>query len=142
MFRFGGRKKIEARARSIARLMLLAIGSARSMSLEQFIEANRRRGFVDAVIDRENRTYAFFESEIAKADFGFSVDYGCSDAPVVSGQGYGNYFGVYLTATKLGEVSVEFRQQDARGGGAGALQAALLKLPGFSTAMPALKHRS
>jgi hypothetical protein len=139
MFRFGGRKKIEARARSIARLMLLAIGSARSMSLEQFIEANRRRGFVDAVIDRENRTYAFFESEIAKADFGFSVDYGSNEGPVVSGQGYGDYFGLYLTATRLGEVSVEYRGQGALGRDARALQAALLKLSGFSIADQRLK---
>jgi hypothetical protein len=134
MFGFGRRKEIEARARSIARLMLLAIGSARSMSLAQFIEANRRRGFVDAVIDRENRSYAFFENEIAKADFGFSVDYGSNDAPVVSGQGYGDYFGLYLTATKLGEVSVEYRGQGKRGRDARALQAALLKLSGFSIA--------
>jgi hypothetical protein len=104
------------------------------MSLAQFIEANRRRGFVDAVIDRENRTYAFFESEGARADFGFSADYGRNDVPVVSGQGYGDYFGVYLTAIKLGEVSVEYRQQGALGRDARALQAALLKLPGFSAA--------
>jgi hypothetical protein len=141
-FRFGRRKKIEARARSIARLMLLAIGNAKSMSLAQFIEASRRRGFLDAHVDRENRTYAFFESESATADFGFSVDYGSNDVPVVNGQGYGNYFGIYLTATKLGEVSVEYREQDARGSDARALQAALLKLPGFSTALPALKSRS
>jgi hypothetical protein len=134
MFGFGRRKKIEARARSIARLMLLSIGSARSMSLAQFIEANRRRGFVDAVIDRENRTYAFFESESAKADFGFSVDYGSNDVPVVSGQGYGNYFGLYLTATRLGEVGVEYREQGALGRDARALQAALLNLSGFSIA--------
>jgi hypothetical protein len=133
MFRFGRRKKIEARARSIARLMLLTIGSARSMSLEQFIEANRRRGFVDTDIDRENRTYSFFESEAAKAEFGFSVDYGSNDVPVVSGQGYGDYFGLYLSGTNLGEVSVDHREQGARGRDARALQAALLKLPGFST---------
>jgi len=131
MFRFGRRKEMEARARSIARLMLLTIGSARSMSLEQLIEANRRRGFVDAHIDRANRTYAFFEGEIAKADFGFSVDYGSNDAPVVSGQGYGDFFGVYLSATKLGEVSVEYREHGTLGRDAQALKAALLKLPGF-----------
>jgi hypothetical protein len=74
-------------------------------------------------IDRENRTYAFFESEIATADF-VSVDYGPNDAAVVRGQGCGDYFCVYLTATKLGEVSVEYREQDARGGDARALHAA------------------
>ena len=142
IFRFGRRKKIEARARSIARLMWLTIGGARSMPLEQLIEANRRRGFVEADIDRANRTYAFFEGEIAKADFGFGVDYGSNDAPVVSGQGYGDYFGIYLTATKLGEVSIEYREQDARGRDAQALQSALLKLPGFSTWRAALKSRS
>lgn len=114
--------------------MFLTIGGVRSMSLERFIEANHRRGFVDADIDLENRTYSFFECEIAKADFGFSVDYGSNDVPVVSAQGYGDYFGVYLIGTRLGEVSVDHRAQGALGRDAGALSSALLKLPGFSAA--------
>jgi hypothetical protein len=132
MFQLGHRKKIEARARSVANLMVLFIGSVNAMSLEQFIEANHRRGFVDADIDLEGRTYAFFECESAKADFGFSVDYGSDAAPVVRAQGYGDYFGLYLSGTKLGEVSVEHRRQGALGRDARALQSALLRLPGFS----------
>jgi hypothetical protein len=132
MFHLGHRKKIETRARSVANLMLLFIGSVNCMSLEQFIAANHRRGFVDADIDLENRTYSFFECEIAKADFGFSVDYGSNDAPVVSAQGYGDYFGLYLSGTRLGEVSVDHREQGRRGRDARALQSALLELPGFS----------
>ena len=133
MFRFRRRSKIEARARSVANLMMLIIGSANSMSLEQFIEANRIRGFVDADIDIERRIYSFFECEIAEADFGFSVDYGSNDLPVISAQGYGDYFGLYLSATKLGEIRVDHRDQGARGRDARALQSALLKFPGFST---------
>jgi hypothetical protein len=139
MFRFEHQKKIAARARSVANLMMLFIGSANSMSLAQFIEANRRRGFVDADIDLENRTYAFFEYEPAKADFGFSVDYASSDVPVVSAQGYGDFFGVYLSGRKLGEVSVEHRAQGALGRDARALQAALLELPGFAAVDQKLK---
>jgi hypothetical protein len=119
--------------------MLLFIGSANSMSLAQFIEAKRRRGFVDADIDLECRTYSFFECEAAKADFGFSVDYGSNDVPVVSAQGYGDYFGLYLRGTKLGEVSVDHREQGARGRDARALRSALLRIPGFSTIDQALK---
>jgi hypothetical protein len=139
MFRFGRRKIIEARARSVGNLMFLFIGSANSMSLAQFIEANRRRGFVDADIDLENRTYAFFEYEPAHADFGFSVDYGPSDGPLVSAQGYGDYFGLYLSGRKLGEVSVEHREQGARGRDARALRSALLALPGFTAVDRKLK---
>jgi len=139
MFRFGRRKIIVARARSVANLMLLFVNSANSMSLAQFIEANRRRGFVDADIDLESRTYAFFEYEPAKADFGFSVDYGSSDVPVVNAQGYAGYFGLYLRGTKLGEVGVEHREQGALGRDARAMRSALLDLPGFAAVDHQLK---
>jgi hypothetical protein len=139
MFRFGHQKKIAARARSVANLMLLFVSSVNTMSLEQFIDANHRRGFVDADIDLENRTYSFFECAAAKADFGFSVDYGSNDVPVVSAQGYGDYFGLYLKGTKLGEISVEHRDQGRRGRDARALRSALLALPGFAAVDQTLK---
>jgi hypothetical protein len=132
MFRFGRRKRIEERARSIANLMLLFVSNVNSMSLEQFIQANRLRGFVNADIDLHTRIYSFFECETAKSDFGFSVDYGSSDAPVARGQGYGDYFGIYLSGTKPGEVVVEYRQQGARGRDAKVLRSVLLQYSGFS----------
>jgi hypothetical protein len=134
MFRFWRRKKVEERARSVANLMLLFVSNVSSMSLEQFIEANRRRGFINADIDFQSRVYSFFECDIANADFGFSVDYGANDAPVASGQGYGDYFGLYLSGRKPGEVVVDYRRQGARGCDAQALWSALLRFPGFSTA--------
>jgi hypothetical protein len=71
-----------------------------------------------------------------------SSDRGRQSSPSSSNrQGYGDYFGVYLSGTKLGEVGVEHREEDARGGDAQARQSALLKLPGFSAGAKRSKAR-
>ena len=139
MLGIGRRKEIEARARSVADLMLLLLGSINSMSLQEFIEANDRRGFVDGVIDLANGHYSFFECEVDKAEFAFTVDYGADDVRTVSAQGFGNYFGLYLNASALGgvEVSVDLneahKQTGTLGRDARALQTCLLKFPGFTS---------
>ena len=138
MFGIGCRKEIEARARSVADLMLLIIRSVNSMSLQEFIEANHRRGFVDGEIDLANSRYSFFECEGHKADFAFIVDNSDGDVPRVSAHGYGNYFGLYLNASAPeADVNVDLseahQQTGTLGRDARALQTSLLKFPGFTS---------
>jgi len=137
MFGIGRRKEIEARARSVAELMLLITRSINSMSLEELMEANHRRGFIDGIIDLASGEYSFFECDADKADFAFFVDYSDPDMRRVTAQGFGNYFGLYLNASEPGQISADLsdahQQTGTLGRDARALQTALLKFPDFTS---------
>ena len=107
------------------------------MSLEELMEANHRRGFIDGIIDLASGEYSFFECEVGKADFAFFVDYRTHHVPTVSAQGFRNYFGLYLNASEPGQISADLSDAHQRMGTLGrdarSLQTALLKFPGFTS---------
>ena len=141
MFGFGRRKAIEERAKSLGELMFLFVGCLESMSLEEFIEANHRRGFVDSYVEkdawRKEFRYGFFECEPQKGDFSFHVTYEETGQRTLSAEGHRNYFGLVLSGcagrNEFGANMKEALIANEFGHDAFALQAALLKCPRFSS---------
>jgi hypothetical protein len=145
MFGFGRRKAIDERAKSLGDLMVLLVGCIESMSLDDFIEANRRRGFVESYVEKKNwgRDYGFcVECEPEKVDFSFHVTYEKSGGRMLIAEGHRNYFGLVLTGIsghhQIGaDIKETFSANGLRaneiGRDARALQAALLKFPGFQS---------
>jgi len=139
MFGFGRRRAIRKRAKSLGEFMLMQVNWISSMSLDELIEANRREGFVDNYIETESftkgRKYDFFESEPDNADFSFHVTYENTGGRMLIAEGHRNYFGLVLSGSSdVQQIGVNMKElltpseyaRDAR-----ALQAALLKFPGF-----------
>jgi hypothetical protein len=100
MFGFGRRRAIDERAKSLGELMILLVGSLDSMAFDEFIAANRRRGFVEGHVQAEDfgidREYSFFESEPQKADFSFHAIFPKSGTRTLIAEGHKDYFGLVL----------------------------------------------
>jgi hypothetical protein len=144
MFGFGRRNAIDEKAKSLGDLMVLLVGCIESMSLDDFIEANPRRGFVESYVETEiltkERNYGFFECEPEKADFSFHVTYEKAGGRTLIAEDHRNYFGLVLSGFSgrheiCADIKETLRANGLRaneiGRDARALQAALLKFPGF-----------
>lgn len=141
MFGFGRQKSIEERAKSLADLMFLLVGCLETMPLEEFIEANHRRGFVDSYVEKDHwrneSNYSFFECDPQEGDFSFHVTYEETGQRTLIAEGHRNYFGLVLLGfSGRNEFSADMKEAlntKEFGRDAHALQAALLKFPGFSS---------
>ena len=54
MFGFGRRRIIDERAKSLGELMPLLVGRLNTMTFDEFVEANRQRGFIESYLQAEN----------------------------------------------------------------------------------------
>ena len=140
MFGFKTRKAIAARARFLGELVPLLERNINSMSFEEFVEDNRRRGFVDSFIDVNARKYDFFEplpASAAYSDLTFSVRYNePPGSPQITVAGNHYYFGCDLNCV-AGRLTVSLVTDTIPtveiGRYARALYTALLKLPNVTT---------
>ena len=148
MFGLGRKKTIEERAKALGDLMLLLVGCLETMSLAELVEANHHRGFVDSYVEAnsliDDHTYGFFECEPEKADFSFHVTYEKAGQRTVIAEGHCNYFGLVLSGFSgrhdIGADMKDALDEKELGRDAHALQAALLKFPGFSSMVQLYKR--
>ncbi len=135
------RKSISARAQFLAEIVPLLQSNANAMSFEEFIEDNRRRGFVDSYIDGKERSYGFFEplpAGAAYSDLAFHVHYETSSSsPCVNVEGKHYYYGCDLSSAAGGRLVASLVTDTIPivelGRYARALHAALLKQPNVTT---------
>jgi len=144
MFGFGRRREVEARAKSLGDLLLLLVDSLHSMSLDDFVEANHRRGFVDSYLDRKTREYGFFETQPPQSEFSFHVRYhhspdGGPEIPTLIVESHHRYYGLAIIGLVPGRIGVDLETiipARERGRDARALMNAMLKFPGFTSSDP------
>jgi hypothetical protein len=134
-FGFGRRKEVQARARSLGDLLLLLVESINSMSLDDFVKANHRRGFVDSYLDFRKREYGFFEDEAAKSDFSFHVRYD-DFSPMLTVEGHHRYYGIIISGSQPGRIGIDVSSiipPHELGKDAFSLRDELSKFPGFTS---------
>jgi hypothetical protein len=146
MFGFGRKRAIEARAKFLGDLMLRLVDRANAQPLEKFVEGLRRAGFVifSSELGRERVECVFIEPGITEmiADFVFRANYEHTSGPSITATGYNDYSGVIVTGSRASGFGADLLQarRDSLGRDARALQAALLKYPGFENTDRILKN--
>ena len=139
MFGFKMRKLILARARFLGEILPLIDKEINSMPFEDFVQNNRRRGFVDNFIDVQSRAYGFSKTVSASvpSDFAFFVQYEeppCGPLVGVEGKSYFYGCNVTFSAGKLNAGLVTDTIPTAElGRHARSLYKALLTLPNVTT---------
>jgi hypothetical protein len=141
MFGFKVRKSIAARAQFLGELVPLLHRNANAMPFEEFVEDNRRRGFVDSYIDTNVRSYGFFEPlppGATYSDLAFCVQYEAPpSSPRITVEGKHYYYGCNLSCADEGRLVVSLVTDTIPivelGRYARDLRAALLRLPNVTT---------
>lgn len=136
MFGWARKAAIDQRAKLMARMLQLIINGLRTKSYEQFVTSFSNPGGEPDALDRMDRELCFRMRVSPSVWYDATASYACQP-PLVSIQGGGDDFGVFIIASTEPDDTVKVDLHVAPGLGTGrdahAMVRALQKMPGWSS---------
>jgi hypothetical protein len=135
MLGWGRRAAVEERAKLLARMVALILRGLQTKTYEQFIASFSNPGGEPDPLERQSHILHFLMRISPTCEYYATARYPRDDPPWASLQGDGDDFGVFITISQSGEITVGLHLEsgEVAGRDAQAVVRSLTAMPGFTS---------
>ena len=135
MLGWGRRAAVEERAKLLARMTALIMHGIKTKTYEQFIASFSNPGGEPDALERQSHILHFLMRISPTCEYYATARYPRDDPPWASLQGDGDDFGVFITISQSGEITVGLHLEsgEVAGRDAQAVVRSLTAMPGFTS---------
>ena len=135
MLGWGRNSAVEKRAKLLARMTALIMHGIKTKTYEQFIASFSNPGGEPDALERQSHILHFLMRISPTCEYYATARYPRDDPPWASLQGDGDDFGVFITLSQSGEITVGLHLEsgEVAGRDAQAVVRSLTAMPGFTS---------
>jgi hypothetical protein len=135
MLGWGRNSAVEKRAKLLARMTALIMHGIKTKTYEQFIASFSNPGGEPDALERQSHILHFLMRISPTCEYYATARYPRDDPPWASLQGDGDDFGVFITISQSGEITVGLHLEsgEVAGRDAQAVVRSLTAMPGFTS---------